>query len=390
TTNQKCVKSWTTPPGVNFSGPVIHRDGGQDPNAFDYTYAIVSSGPDITKAEENKTIWVWKSSKNNNNEEEDKTKKILEERISAIHLSPTLLSHVIIVNASGSVELATNDLDRLTAKQKTTNKDGDVVWSSVFVTSNHRACCIPSSMVPAGATMVITVTHQHADLYTVKLNFVNVERRSIENVAKMELNLTERPVAFTFDAMDGKMTILGAEGTWTVWRLLLKHSSSKKVMGQLREHLAIKLKGYDLDSAAISQVSENYVAMMATRGKEHVMSVWEIKYGTLQAEQVIKTSEKTLQNSSSPVYNMTVLSNSHIAFTVSTILEAKTKTKKKVMSTQSVVMLCPFYSEPVSLMAAMGKMKSTVAFMGIDDGVKSTENIGFSRCGYDVVAYDMP
>lgn len=310
----------------------------------------------------------------------------MEERVSAIHLSPTLLSHVIIVNESGSVELATNDLDRLTAKQKTT-KEGEVVWSSVFVTSNP--CCIPSSMVPAQSTMVITVTHI-GDAYTVRLSFVNVERRSIENVAKMELKLTEKPVTFTFDATDGKMTILGEEGTWSVYRLLLKHSSSKKVMGQLKEHLAIKLKGYKVGVAAITQVSENYVAMIAPRAKEHVMSVWEIKYGTLQAEQIIKC-DKALQNDC--VYNMTVLANAHIAFTISSV-ESKTaktgKITKKVTATNSVVMLCPFYNEPVSLMAAMGKMKSTVAFMGIEDHVGSKENIGYSRCGYDAVAFDIP
>jgi hypothetical protein len=312
----------------------------------------------------------------------------LEERVSAIHLSPTLLSHVIIVNESGSVELATNDLDRLTAKQKTTSKEGEVVWSSVFVTSNP--CCIPSTMVPAQSTMVITVTHI-GDAYTVRLNFVNVERRSIENVAKMELKLTEKPVTFTFDATDGKMTILGEEGTWAVYRLLLKHSSSKKVMGQLKEHLSIKLKGYNVGVAAITQVSENYVAMIAPRAKEHVMSVWEIKYGTLQAEQVIKTSDKALQNDC--VYNMTVLANAHIAFTISSVESKTTKTgksTKKVSATNSVVMLCPFYNEPVSLMAAMGKMKSTVAFMGIEDHVGSKENIGYSRCGYDAVAFDIP
>jgi hypothetical protein len=48
-------------------------------------------------------------------------------------------------------------------------------------------------------------------------------------------------------------------------------------------------------------------------------------------------------------------------------------------------MLCPYYSEPVSLMAAMGKMKQTVEFMGISEDLDSADNIGYSRSGKETV-----
>ncbi|KAG1240225.1 hypothetical protein G6F68_017870 [Rhizopus microsporus] len=60
-----------------------------------------------------------------------------------------------------------------------------------------------------------------------------------------------------------------------------------------------------------------------------------------------------------------------------------------MVDTSSIVMLCPYYSEPVSLMAAMGKMKQTVAFMGISDDVSASENIGFSRSGNETVMRDL-
>lgn len=44
-------------------------------DAVDYTYAIVASGPDVTKSEERKSIWLWKNTKNADNEEMAKTKK---------------------------------------------------------------------------------------------------------------------------------------------------------------------------------------------------------------------------------------------------------------------------------------------------------------------------
>ncbi|KAK4517369.1 DNA repair protein rhp26 [Mucor velutinosus] len=405
TTDQKCTKSWITPPGIAFVGPATHIDGGRDSNAVDYTYAIVASGPDVAKTEERKTIWLWKNTKTGDNEEIDKTVKSFDEHISAIHVSPSLHSHVIIVSESGSIELATKDLDRLTAKQKA-QKNGNVIWSTVFVTSNAHArpCCIPSSMVPSMSTIVVTVSHvAGSDAYTIKLNYVNVERRSIDVLTSINVKLPEKPVAFTLDPTDGRFTILGAAGNWTVWRMQLKHSSSKKISGSLNEHLSIQLNGYRFQDdtlgniASVTPLSDSYVAMIAPRTTqkgdvEHVVSVWDVKYGTLQAEQFIKMTEKNTFNKNSCVYNIAVLPNSHLAVTVSSIVtkstKKNTKSSKKMVDTNSVVMLCPYYSEPVSLMAAMGKMKQTVEFMGINNEISSEENIGYSRSGTETVSRD--
>lgn len=316
-------------------------------------------------------------------------------------------SHVIIVSESGAIELATKDLDRVTAKQKG-QKHGQVIWSTVFVTSNAhtRPCCIPTSMVPSMSTIVVTISQAtSADTYTIKLNYVNVERRSIDNLASIDLKLSEKPVAFTLDPTDGRFTILGASGNWTVWRLQLKHSSSKKISGSLTEHLSIQLNGYRFQDeqlgkiAAVTPLSDSYVAMIAPRTNnkkevEHVVSVWDIKYGTLQAEQIIKMTEKNTFNKDNCVCNIAVLPNSHLAITVSSIT-AKAATKniksaKKMADTNSVVMLCPYYSEPVSLMAAMGKMKQTVEFMGINIDIGSEENVGYSRSGRETVSRDFP
>ncbi|GAA5806424.1 hypothetical protein HPULCUR_011958 [Helicostylum pulchrum] len=207
TTDQKCTKSWTTPPGIAFVGPATHIDGGRDSDAVDYTYAIVASGPDVTKTEERKTVWLWKNTKSGDNEELDKTKKAFDEHIRAIHVSPSLHSHVIIVSESGSIELATKDLDRVTAKQKV-QKNGTVVWSTAFVTSNAhtRPCCIPTSMVPSMSTIVVIISNvAGSDTYTIKLNYINVERRSIDTLTSIDIKLSEKPVAFTLDPTDGNL-----------------------------------------------------------------------------------------------------------------------------------------------------------------------------------------
>ncbi|RCI03738.1 hypothetical protein CU098_008706 [Rhizopus stolonifer] len=395
TSDQKCTKSWTTPPGIAFVGPATHIDGGRDTDAVDYTYAIVASGPDVPKTEERKTVLLWKNTKNGDNEELDKTTKTFDEHIYAIHASPALSSHVIVISEHGSIELTTKDLDRSIAKQKAAAKSGSVFWSTVFVTSNAH-CCIPSSMVPAMSTMVVTVNSvPGSDTFVLKLNYVNIERRSID------IKLAEKPACFTLDPSDGRLTILSVAGTWAVYRMQLRHSSSKKISGVLTEHVSIQLHGYRFQDealgtiASVTPLSDSYVAMIAPRTKknevEHVVSVWDVKYGTLQAEQLIKMSEKnTFKDTCS--YSIAVLPNSHLAVTVSSVAtkaSSKTaKSAKKMVDANSVVMLCPYYSEPVSLMAAMGKMKDTVEAMGINTSLDSDENIGYARSGKETVGRD--
>ncbi|KAI9483654.1 MAG: hypothetical protein EXX96DRAFT_599962 [Benjaminiella poitrasii] len=403
TIDQKCTKSWTTPPGIAFVGPATHIDGGRDSDTVDYTYAIVASGPDVTEAEECKTVWLWKNTKTDDNEEIDKTVKNCDEPIKAIHVSPALPSHIIMISENGSIELATKDLDRLTAKQKA-QKNDNVIWSTVFVTSNAHThpCCVPSSMVPSMSTIVLTINNvKGSDIYSFKLNYVNVERRSIDAITSIDIKLTEEPVDFTFDSTHGRLTILSNLGTWSVWHIQLKHSSSKKISGTINEHLSIKLNNYRFQDdvlgniAAITQLNDNYVAMVAPRiikksnEVEHVVSIWDAKYGTLQAEQTIKMSEKNTFNKNNCIYKIAVLPNSHLAVTVSSVTAKtdakKKKASKKMVETNSVIMLCPYYNEPVSLMAAMGKMKRTVEFMGIDNSIDSEQNIGYSRSGCETV-----
>lgn len=259
-------------------------------------------------------------------------------------------------------------------------------------------------MVPAMSTMVLTI-HQIAqsDLYSLKLNYVNVERRSIDLLTAIDIRLNEKPTSFTLDPSDGRLTILGSAGTWTVYRMQLKHSSSKKISGSLTEHASIKLRGYRFHDdvlgniASVKPLSDSYVAMIAPRNNqknevEHVVSVWDVKYGTLQAEQIIKLSEKNTFSKSTCTYDIAVLPNSHLAVTVSSVAlktsSKNIKSAKKMVDTSSVIMLCPYYSEPVSLMAAMGKMKDTIVAMGISTDLNSEENIGYTRSGKETVSRD--
>ncbi|KAI9319293.1 hypothetical protein BX666DRAFT_2025602 [Dichotomocladium elegans] len=392
--DQKCLKSWMIPPGIILAQPAIHRVC----DTIEYTFALVSSGTDITEKEENKIVWMWKSTKEDTNTD-NRVAKTFNDRIQAIHISPALPSHLILVNENGSIALMTNELDRMVAKTIHASS-GTVIWSNVFVTSapTVRPCCISSSLVPVNSTIILTISSvpKTADKYTLSLYYCNEERRSIDPMVKTELVLKEAPVDFTFDSTDGRISVLGSAGTWSVWRMHLRHTTGHKVIGEIEPHLSMHFKGYRFSSdklgkiASIASLDGSYIALVAPRiksgaeGLEHVVSIWDMKYGTLQAERILQLGDKSAYGMDKCVYKIQVLPNQQqLAISVSSISTStknQSKSKTKSMSdVKSVVVLCPYYNERISLMAAMGRMSSTVAFLGEEDA------LGLSRSGFDAV-----
>ncbi|KAI8329409.1 hypothetical protein BC941DRAFT_384685 [Chlamydoabsidia padenii] len=408
TTVQKCLKSWTAPPGILFGQPATYSPATGD-ETLNYTYALVDSGSDVTKSEERKTVWMWVDAHNNEEitSSANRVSKTFEERIQAVHVSPSLRFNVILVNENGSVDLVSKDLGRFTANYKA-GGDDHVLWSTTFVTtSSHvRPCCVPNSMVPVNSTIVVTISNtKESAPYTVKLLYINEERRSINVAAKLDMDLKTQPVSFTFDPTLGILTILESDGTWTVNHLTLKHRSSSKIAAYLEKRSTIHFKNYQIyndklgNIASMAPLADNFVAFVAPRimkkGSkvyEHVLSVWDVKYGTLQAEKVIKLADKQL-SSGDCVCKVNILRNSHIAVTISS---ASSKTKgsgkssKSVTDTKSVVTLLPYYNQPMSLMAAMNKMKPTADFLDIDmKSLSNKSNIGLTRSGAGAVGHSV-
>ncbi|KAI8369639.1 uncharacterized protein BYT42DRAFT_585183 [Radiomyces spectabilis] len=404
TADQKCTKSWTTPPGVVFVGPAIHRGGNQDEN-LDHVYAIVASGPDIAKNEEKRTIWLWRDAKINEGDLGlgQRISKTFENTIQSIHATPAIPSHIILVHGNGAMSLVTNDLQKLSASQKASSK-GHIFWSSVFVTprAHSRPCCIPNTVTPPSSAVIIAVLRtERPNRYTVILSSATEDGKSITSIAQVDMQLEDKLIAVTFDPMDGLISTLDASGTWTVWQLSISDNASS-VKASLTSRFTRHWQGYQFfdDSlgnvAAMAPLANSYVAIVAPRikknneGSDYVVSVWDLKYGTLQAEQWVHPPEKNTPAGKKIICNIVTLSNSHLAITMSTVdfkKEKKGGKSKATIDAKSVVMLCPFYSEPMSLMAALGKMKGTAKFLDAHDiDVQSDKTVGLTHSGWDAVA----
>ncbi|KAI8064348.1 hypothetical protein BC940DRAFT_242517 [Gongronella butleri] len=394
TTMQKCLQSWTTPPGLVLGQPAVYCPALNNESPS-YTYAIIDSGSDLTQQEQRKSVWMWK------NASDDKSEKIVkkfDERIQSLHVPSSLHANIILVNENGSIQLITKDLDRLTANYKTQGTES-VIWSTVFITTNShiRPCCIPNSMAPANSTIVVTISKGNA--FSLNLHYINEERRSIHVLAKVDLDIQDKPVSITFDSTSGIVTVLESSGAWSVYQLALKHRAANKLSATLTRQLHrqfAKEQVHHKSHGALAHMAllpGNFVALVTPRTKqkggnasEFTLSIWDVKYGTLQAEQVIKPGDASFDQGVASC-RVDVLQNSHLAITLVSLQVAKAGKKKVMSDAKSVVLLCPYFHQPMSLLSAMNKMRSTASFLGMDvDNHNDPSTIGFTRSGHSAVA----
>jgi len=411
--DQNCIKSWSTPPSVVFNGPARLLTKQNDNRLDRYIYAAVASGPDITAKEEGRVVWFWKDCDDSVpvDSTQDaglkKTTRMFEDRIQAVHVSPVLQPYILLVNENGSVSLVTTDLARVIAKGEPIKSAGSVVWSTTIVTPSltGQASFIPTSMVPVASTLVATLTKSN-NTYTLTILYVNEERRSIDVLTSLDIESENELVSYSLQSQKGVFCILDRTGKWSVYQIKLKHGPSNKILADVTKPISLPLSDFDSDESAKSQTAlvaehntvamtmlkDNYVAIVTRnqQATEHILSIWDVRYGTLQTSKRIKndsTSHKSKDTKSSDshiMYKITSLPNTTIALTVSWLKRSGTKQSKGAVISSSVVYLIHYHCSPMSLLAAMNTMNITSQQLNLE------HSSGILKSGHDAMNQALP
>ncbi|KAF9923738.1 hypothetical protein FBU30_006198 [Linnemannia zychae] len=410
TADQKCILSYSTPPGYSFAGAAqtVLK------STLRHTYAVVAKGTDITAKDESKTVWMWKEESSIPSSvaatadsdmavdivqpsSAKKTVHKFDHKIFQLFASTLLPNHIILVNADATISLATGDLKRaITTKElletpttptttKTGKKDkkeatsaqiktGITVWATSF---NTTGSWISSNALARQTLVILTVVETSDNKLTITLSYVDEDNRGFSTFGAVDLDAAAGASGFAFDVKTGQFSFLTTDGH-------LKVYSFEVSMGDhvltARETLTLPLPGYAASSVPAPVVKvgkkgskvavtmdtkthrvdsvalgDNYLAIAGIHqinGKaELTMTIWDIQYGTLQAKHIVP-GNFTTQNTTC---QLALLPESTLVLTISTLINSTIK---------SDVYLCPFYAEPMSLLGAMGKMKDTAPFLG--------------------------
>ncbi|KAF9544916.1 hypothetical protein EC957_011541 [Mortierella hygrophila] len=411
TADQKCILSYSTPPGYSFAGSAqtLHK------STLRHVYAVVAKGTDVTAKDEGKTVWMWKEESSTpssvaaaadsdmavdtvKSSSARKAVQKFDRKIHQLLVSALLPNHIILANADASISLVTGDLKRVintkellaasttttttTTKSKRDKKDatpaqdttGHMVWASSF---NTTGSWISSNALARQTFVIMTVVESANNKLTVTLSYVNEEHRGFSTFGSVELETAAGASGFAFDVKAGQFSFLTADGLLKVYHFEVAtgdHALSA------RETLTLPLPGYATSSAPAPAakagkkgakvatvmdskvhrvdavaMGDNYLALAGIHQvndkAEHTLTIWDIQYGTLQAKHIVP-GNFTAQNTTC---QLALLPDSTLVMTLSTLLNTTIK---------SDIYLCPFYAEPVSLLGAMGKMRDTAPFLG--------------------------
>ncbi|KAM3579651.1 hypothetical protein VKS41_008103 [Umbelopsis sp. WA50703] len=406
--DQNCVKSWSTPPSVVFNGPARILTKENEGSTDRYIYVAVTSGPDITSKEEGRVVWFWKDCDDTVpvDSTQDaglkKTTRMFEDKIQAVHVSPAMQSYVVLVNENGSVSLVTTDLGRVVAKGEPAKSGGKIVWSTAIImpSVSGQTSFIPTSMVPMASTLVATLT-KYKDTYTFNILYINEERRSIDVLTSFDIQPDNEPVSYSLQPQKGIFCIIDQDGAWTVYQIKLRHGPSNKILSDVKKSISLPLNDLEIEkktkanvveprnTIAMTTLKDNYVAIVTghKQTSEHQVSIWDVRYGTLQASTMIKNDSKSKDTKDAHVmYKITSLPNGSMAVTVSSLKRSGTTSKqsKGTVISSSVVYLINYYCSPMSLLAAMNTMKTTSQHLNIQHS-KLGEGIGIIRSGHEAM-----
>ncbi|RUP17811.1 hypothetical protein BC936DRAFT_139413, partial [Jimgerdemannia flammicorona] len=229
------------------------------------------------------------------------------------------------------------------------------------------------------------------------------------------------PLAFSLDPSTGHVSALSSVGVWAVYQLHFTATATNTTRVSLAETLALPLQGFTFgntgfgersssekksprkNSVAIAPLKDSYLALVGARkrqenGKlEHVLNIWDVRYGTLQAERVVNATSDGGAESAwmmGCTYSLTPIPNSHLVLTLSVPTSSTSSKRSTIVVSKTTVLLCPYYCAPMSLLGAMNKMQSTVGYLLVDGhGTKRSAKesaVGILRSGIEAVGKNLP
>ncbi|GJJ74608.1 hypothetical protein EMPS_06966 [Entomortierella parvispora] len=400
TADQKCVLSYSTPPGHSFTGSAqTLRKSAQLRNV----YAVIAKGSDIPTKEEGKIVWMWKDLSANADKDVEmtegaaapsdakKTVQKFDRKIHQLFVSSLLPNNIVLTNMDGSISLVTEDLSRVvstkdiqkpvevqatkTGKRATKKEKAEMSaaeehtmrWATTYNTSGSW---IPSGSLPRATLVVMTITETSSGKVVASLSYVNEEVRGFSSFGEVEISGATGASGFSFDVSAGHLSFMSAAGQLKVFAFEVSQGDHAV---SISETLTLPLPGFAASSTTVKKSSkgdqestmhidtlalgDNYLALAGNHqqdGKsELTLTIWDIRYGTLQAKTVIPGT----YNAKTTSCQLALLQDSVLSITVSQLQGATVKSK---------IFFCPFYAEPMSLLGAMGKMRDTAPFLGYD------------------------
>ncbi|KAI8851161.1 hypothetical protein BC829DRAFT_127863 [Chytridium lagenaria] len=240
----------------------------------------------------------------------------------------------------------------------------------------------------AGAMRVVLVLKESGDdaKFFVQKVVVDMENPSGKASQRLELELPKTPlsfpfspspISFTYSVDTQELHVLDQSGDLCIF------PTSSILNGQITPRISIDISQVKLalnsslfsglyGSSCLAPIESSYVAIVGPRyrGKyiEEVLTLWDIKYGTLQAERILNTKDPELAStdvlstieskaSNGRVFDIRVTTSTALGPTL--VVSISDIEEVQPITFSSFTHLIPYYSTEITLLSALGKMQGT-------------------------------
>ncbi|KAJ1735621.1 hypothetical protein LPJ61_000459 [Coemansia biformis] len=338
TADSKCLRSWTFPPGVRFACPAKYRarytDAGEIGDSF--VYVALDAGDGIADGDRGAVVWRWTDRGIGSIGLEDRLDATLDSPVLALEPGATAAGHMLVVHRDGSATLTSEALKTVCRRAAPVcSGTSEAIWYQLVDVSHSMRSYLDSRQVTdwlggdVSLALVLArgVEQDGAHAYHVSLLAVDGGEASVVEIGTTRINpvlLDAQPLACAFDADTGTMAMLTEAGTYVHFSLSTGSSALDDAI-VLERTKAVVLRGFvpcagsatpggvlvpsllTQSRLTMAALTEKYVAIAGTHSVvshaskgpyESVLTIWDLQYGCLHAEQPLELPASWLQGAS--------------------------------------------------------------------------------------------
>ncbi|RKP24951.1 hypothetical protein SYNPS1DRAFT_23018, partial [Syncephalis pseudoplumigaleata] len=316
--HQRCTKSWSTGPSVHYSTPPVYVTAADGAN---YVYIAVQKAPDVAAEQAGRVIWRWTDDKEGG---AMKSKQAFTAMIQ-YHVAP----------------LAQSFLPKHIIQEM---NDAQALLVAVATVTPSESLCLIRWMI------------------------VDAQSDEVRDIGKVQLQPRLPLVNCALNNRYGMVTLVDVSGEWAAFKCTFDAAGfhiKPRVAAKLEAIAAMPASTrpltYTARPVAVEYISKDYIVCVYGHTAQqpdqlsHLLTVWDTKYGTLQAQQWLSVEASS---DDSCIYKLLV---------------SITVTSKRTAMEHTVLFGVDIHSRGISLLQAMGQL--SLRSEHVSTGTVATEQL---------------
>jgi len=362
--DQNNIYSWSVSPNVRFTCPAIYIN---DNKEHEKVIAVIEEDLEISASEKKKTLWIWDLLNKDEDGMINKTVKKVRKPIAFLKSisfeNDKENNYILSFNTDSSLTLYSPDLE---------------------VVHNHKGsggvCCFNEVINVTESTINIIAIYRKNNEVVVRNSSINKSTNisiNLKNELSFQLPKETEPIAYEYNEKTNSVFILLSTGSIMKYSVDSENKKGeslvnvKNVYSQFNNDVSITVEDEEnqifSEKFSMTLLNDDLIALIGKRGKgdSDLLSVWDLKFGTLQFKKIFSNekweeitsstyeTENDVKRSHDKYYKIFSLTSDDLGDII--LLTSIEITENNPISFKSNIYMFPFHCQKINLLMALGK-----------------------------------